>query len=385
MIYLHIPYCHRKCTYCAFYSTPRRGTEGAYVEALCKEMAMRREEAGGVRPKTLYVGGGTPSILSLEELTRIATALKEHYDLGGIEEATIECNPEDLTDSYLEGLTKIGLFNRLSIGLEALDDGRLRRMNRRHNAQEGVAALERAREHGFQNISIDLIYNLPGMDGEEWGKTLEEVGRLIEYYDHLSCYALTVEEGTMLERQIATGREQMPDEEQAAEQYEQLCQWCGTVGLEQYEISNFGKPGKHSQHNSGYWDGTPYIGLGAGAHSYDGKRRRWNVADAAQYIASVAQGDIEHGEERLTAADQLNEYLMTALRTTKGVERHRLSALAERVDATGGEESRIATGMAEYERQGWLRYDGTCYRPTRQGLLRADGMAAALFATTEKE
>ncbi len=370
MIYIHIPFCHRKCSYCAFYSkvTGDQGTVEAYVGALRRELQLRRHAMEGP-VKTLYFGGGTPSLLTPGQLRQIVDTLRDNYDLTALEECTLEANPEDLTPAYLAVLGDMGIFNRISIGIQSFRDEELRLLNRRHSAAQAREAVENAAKAGFGNISIDLIYSIPGQSAETWEETLEQAAELP--IKHLSAYALTVEPGTILERQIAQGRVAAVDDDMAVEHYRMLRQWTQDQGFEQYEISNFARQGYRSRHNSRYWNRTPYLGVGASAHSFDGEYRRWNVADVQEYCTLSATGRVPHEEEQLTLRDAHNEYLMTALRTVEGIDKSQvLRPFAKDLDAK----------IKKYIAAGLLLDTPTHYRPTEAGLLHADGIAAELFA-----
>ncbi len=351
MIYIHVPFCHRKCTYCAFYSKPVGGGQrilASYVDALLEEMELRKgEQAHPIR--TVYFGGGTPSILPLTKLSRIVEALHRCFDLSHLEEMTIEANPEDLAPEYLSDLTRLG-FNRLSIGVQSLDDKVLRLLNRRHTAQQALDAVENAHAAGFSNISIDFIYGLPNHTPFS--------SHFSPLITHVSAYSLTIEPGTALAVQVEQGRVVLPDEDEVVRQYHALHDALEVHGFRQYEVSNYARPGYESKHNSRYWDRTPYLGLGPGAHSFDGIRRRWNNPDGT------------YNEETLTEADAYNEILMTALRTTRGL---RLAAVP------GGQKERLHRLMQPYIDCGWIILKDNHYSPTEEGLLHADGIAAALF------
>ena len=353
MIYIHVPFCHRKCTYCAFFSKAESGKwkVDSYVDALLVEMEDRKgEQAHPI--KTVYFGGGTPSILPVSELERIVEGLYRCFDLSHLEEMTLEANPEDLTLDYLSALRRLG-FNRLSIGVQSLDDKVLRMLNRRHTAQQAIQAVAEARSAGFENISVDFIYGiLENLEGLENLDILENV-------THVSAYALTVEPGTALAVQVEQGRVVLPDEEAVVWQYHALHEQLTRAGFEQYEVSNYARPGYESKHNSRYWDRTPYLGLGPAAHSFDGQHRLWNNPD----------GTFE--QETLTPVDAYNELLMTSLRTVRGLP---LAAVPE------GQKERLLRGMQPYMDCGWIVLKDNCFCPTTEGLLHADGMAAALFA-----
>ena len=355
MIYIHVPFCHRKCTYCAFYSKPVvasveiQRAASHYVDALVDEMSQRRgEQAHPI--KTVYFGGGTPSILPLNELERIVKALYDNFDLSQVEEVTMEANPEDLTPDYLQGLKDMRLINRLSIGIQSLDDKVLRFIGRRHTAMQAIDAVENAHKAGFDNISVDFIYGLPN----DFQFSIFN----FQLVSHLSAYALTVEPGTALALQVEQGRVVLPDDEEVVRQYHSLCQQFRSAGFLQYEISNFSRPGYESKHNSRYWDRTPYLGLGAGAHSFDGFCRRWNKPDGT------------YEEETLTSADAYNELLMTSLRTSRGLS---MKAVPKE------QRERLHRMMPSYIDCGWIVWKDNHYMPTEEGLLHADGMAAALF------
>lgn len=370
MVYIHIPYCRRRCTYCAFYSQTVRGDIDRYLAALAAEIAARSD---GHAVRTLYLGGGTPSTLSARQLDMLFNALAKGYDLGRLEECTLECNPEDLTPQYLADLRALGLVNRLSIGLQSFDDGILRLVNRVHTASTAVDALRHAAEAGFDNLSVDLIYGLPTQTVGHFGRDLQRIATLAGEgigIRHLSCYALSIEPGTILEHQIAAGRIAVADDDTVAAQYDTLLRWCSDTGFMQYEVSNFCLDGYASKHNSRYWNRTPYTGYGAAAHSFDGLTRRWNVADKQRYIEAVESGLPCHESETLSADDAYNEYLMTALRTTRGV-------LKSMVDSAFRDE--LATAMRPYVDAGWIVDTPLAYRPTPHGLLHADGIAASLF------
>lgn len=328
----------------------------AYVDALLEEMERHKgEQAHPIR--TVYLGGGTPTILPLEELARIVEGLRRCFNLSQVEEATIEANPEDLTPEYLSGLREMGLFNRLSIGVQSLDDEMLRLIGRRHSAAQALDALERAHEAGFHNISVDFIYGLP--------KEYRFSTFNFQLVTHLSAYALTVEPSTALAKQVEQGRVVLPGEDEVVRQYHEFCRTFEAQGFGQYEISNFCRPGYHSRHNSRYWDRTPYLGLGPSAHSFDGQRRRWNTVMEAE----SGKWKVEN-EETLTEADAYNELLMTALRTTRGI------AL---VHVPEEQMERLHHGMKRYVDCGWIVLKDNHYAPTKEGLLHADGIAAELF------
>lgn len=369
MLYLHIPFCSRKCSYCAFYSRVG-GDVQAYVDALCREIELRADEVWPKQHKvrTVYFGGGTPTLLSVSQLERIVEQLNRSFNLSEIEECTIEANPECLTKQYVADLRAMGFFNRVSVGVQSFSDADLRLLNRRHNGEDALRAVANLKERGYRNVSIDLIYGIPGQSAEQWQANLDTVASLD--IQHLSCYALTVEHGTILDHQTKSGRVRMPDEDEVLARYETLLEWCGCNGFTQYEISNFCREPYRSRHNSRYWDHTPYMGFGAAAHSFDGSHRRWNIADTTQYINGIHNNNTYFEMEKISEIDAFNEYIMTALRTTEGIDISKLDP----VFADG-----LKDNILKYITAGYIYIQNGHYRPTEKGLLHADGIAADLI------
>ena len=365
-IYLHIPFCKRRCIYCGFYSSTLSGLKEAYVEALCREISQRKAYLAGEPVRTIYLGGGTPSQLTIEELRQIFQTLSATFDLSGVKEVTLEANPDDLTPPYVEGLTTLPI-NRLSMGVQSFDDRMLQQLNRRHTAQQAREAVRRCREAGFRNLSIDLIYGLPGEREADLARDLEEA--LALEVEHLSAYHLMIEEGTPLHRLWQEHQVEEADEELSLRLYELLTQRLRQAGYHHYEISNFALPGYESRHNSGYWDGTPYLGCGAAAHSYNRQSREWNIASVEAYI-----NNRNSEREELDVATRYNERVMMALRTSKGIDlealRHTFGA---HYHAYLLKQARpfLQAGQME-ERSGRLRL-------THQGVMISDEIIAELF------
>ncbi|MGL5318936.1 MAG: radical SAM family heme chaperone HemW [Bacteroidales bacterium] len=314
-IYIHIPFCKKRCHYCDFFSSTHEEVKMSYTEALCKEATLRREWLTEA-PETLYVGGGTPSQLTSSEIRRLFGHLQETFGLEGLREVTFEANPDDITPELLQTLTEVGV-NRLSMGIQSFNDELLKKLNRRHTAAQAVAAVELAKSHGLTNISIDLMYGLPGQDLADWNRTLDRA--LALDVPHISSYHLTYEEGTILYDWLQKGWIRETDEELSLEFFETLIERLTEQGYEQYEISNFAKEGCYSQHNSSYWKGIPYLGLGASAHSYNLKTRSWNPSSLEEYF-EMTEGNPELAEtEYLDEATRYNDYIITGLRTKWGV------------------------------------------------------------------
>ena len=313
-IYLHIPFCKQACHYCDFHFSTSLNKKGDLVNALCQELILRKDEIKG-KVETIYFGGGTPSLLSAEELKQIFETIYTNYTIAENPEITLEANPDDLTNLRIIELSN-SRINRLSIGIQSFFEEDLKLMNRAHNASEALNSIKEAKKY-FENISIDLIYGIPGMSKERWMKNLEIALNLD--VPHLSCYALTVEPRTALKKFIEKGIIPPVDEEAAKQHYEILVEETEKAGLDNYEFSNFGKPGFESRNNTAYWEGKSYLGIGPSAHSYDGKSRSWNVANNTKYIKSLASGQLPSESEILSKQDKYNEYIMTGLRTKKGV------------------------------------------------------------------
>ncbi len=321
-IYVHIPFCASRCSYCDFFSTLRLADVGAdYVEAVVAEAGLRCGELRGEPVRTLYLGGGTPSQLPGPLLERLVQGLGDTVDMSCLEEFTIEANPDDVTPEWCAALTRLGV-NRVSMGVQSFEDPILRLIGRRHTAVQAVEAVARLREAGIGNISIDLIFGLPGQTVPSWTDTVRQAIALRP--QHISAYGLTYEEGTRLWRQRQDGEVVEVPEEQCLEMYSILVDELQAAGYEHYEISNFALPGYHSRHNSSYWDDTPYLGVGAAAHSYDGCIRRYNPHDLQRYIDAVMAGETACEQEELSQWERYDERVMLGLRTARGVDAERL-------------------------------------------------------------
>lgn len=315
-IYIHIPFCKQRCNYCAFYSTTLYNIRERYVDALCKEILMRKEYAASAPIETIYFGGGTPSTLTLEQLQKICNTIYDVHSVSPTAEVTIECNPDDLTPEFLTQLRRLP-FNRISMGVQSFNDTQLKRLGRRHNADKARQAVKNAREAGYDNISIDLIFALPGSTLSDWEHDLKSAIALRP--DHLSAYNLTYEEGTPLHRALERGDFTELSEEENVEQFQMLITKLKEAGYRHYEISNFALPGRESRHNSSYWNDTPYIGIGAAAHSYNGTSRQWNIADIKEYMEGVESDAPNFEIEELTEEERYNDTILTRLRTAKGL------------------------------------------------------------------
>lgn len=315
-IYIHIPYCSQKCIYCNFYSIATKKSKDNYIRAIIKEIEKRNTYLS-TPIKTLYFGGGTPTCLNKEQITQIIFALKENLDLSHLEEATIEANPEDANPEFLEHLLNLG-FNRISYGIQSFNDDDLKLLNRRHNSKTAINAIELSRKIGFSNISFDLMFNLPNMTLEKWETNLEKAIELNP--EHISCYSLTLEEGTMLDKLVNKKVISLPYENESIIQFNKTKSYLEQVGFEHYEISNYCKPGFKSKHNSSYWRAEEYLGLGAAAHSFNISSRSRNPENIEEYISNI-DNNISPFTEILSEEDKYNEYIMLSLRTKEGIDK----------------------------------------------------------------
>ena len=384
-IYLHIPFCLSKCAYCGFYSVLSVKRKEAFLEALKQEIALRRGYLQEEPVETVYFGGGTPSILMVAEIGDLLRLLKDNFEIVPSVEITLEANPDTLSLDYLLGLRRLGV-NRLSIGIQSFFDNDLRYLSRRHDAQHAVQCVGWAKVAGFENISLDLIYGLPTSDADQWNRNLDRF--LAMEVPHLSAYALTLEPNAILTKQIEQGKALPVNEDDAVRDYGILCQRMAQAGFLHYEISNFCQPGMHSRHNASYWFGTPYLGLGPSAHSYDGESRQWNASSLECYLEQPRQGlpvgSSELGDEPpgnwriekevLTPEQRYDEYVMLRLRTMWGIDLKYLKReMGERFSTHCEQKTQplIAQGRLSQTREFLYLTD--------EQMLFADGIAEELF------
>ncbi|MDE5695250.1 MAG: radical SAM family heme chaperone HemW [Alistipes sp.] len=311
-LYFHIPFCKCICAYCDFYKSADLRRMDDVLAAMHRELAARRGYLGGEPVRTRYFGGGTPSLCTPQQLGSLLEHAAELYDCTAVEETTLEANPDDLNGPYLDALRRTGI-DRLSIGIQSLDDACLRLMNRRHTASQAVEAVRNARAAGFDNLTVDLIFGVPGFGGDSLRRTLD--GVLALEPEHVSAYHLTVEPDTAFGRRAARGEFVPVGEEVSEEEFLTVHQTLTRAGYEHYEVSNYALPGRRARHNAAYWHGSKYLGIGPAAHSYDGCERHWNAASVDRYAAGEAAG-----REMLTDCDRFNEYLLTRLRTAEGID-----------------------------------------------------------------
>ena len=369
-IYIHIPFCKQACHYCDFHFSTSMGKKEEMIQAIARELVMRKDEFATVTIDCMYFGGGTPSVLEIREIEHIIATIYEHYTVSKTPEITLEANPDDLLIEKIRQLAASPI-NRLSIGVQSFFREDLKLMNRAHNEQDAISCIRLVKPY-FDNISIDLIYGIPGMTQERWLKNLEQA--LDFTIPHISAYALTVEPKTALAHFIEQQIIAPVDDAVAREHHQILVSTLEAAGYENYEFSNFGKSGYYSKNNTAYWEGQSYIGIGPGAHSYNGKRRAWNISNNPKYIKSIGENSLPQEIEVLSLTDRYNEYVMTRLRTQKGV------ALDEMDSAFG---ARFKTYMLDqagsHIKEGLLQLQNNQLTITQKGKFLSDGIAADLF------
>jgi len=369
-IYLHIPFCRQACHYCNFHFSTTLKLKNEFVGALLKEIELQTNYLPAEPVHTIYFGGGTPSLLTIDELKAILLALRQNFSVDAGAEITLEANPDDLNADKLSEWKQAGI-NRLSIGVQSFFEEDLRWMNRAHTAQQAINNLQLAKTY-FDNITIDLIYGTPTLPDEKWQHNVQQAISL--GISHLSCYALTVEPGTALAHMIDKHKTIDVNTEDQARQFLLLTDWMQAAGYEHYEISNFALPGKRSRHNSSYWQGAAYLGLGPSAHSFNSESRQWNISNNALYIQSLNNNTVPFEKEELTDTQRLNEYIMTSLRTIEGVDVNYVTVrFGEAIN------SKLQQSVLSFIESGKIQSVNGHLRLTRQGKLFADGIASALF------
>lgn len=317
-LYIHIPFCESKCIYCDFYSMANNNhLIDKYIDALLVETAQRKNELNSETITTVYLGGGTPSLLSITQLSKLVNGLKKVFDFSNVEEFTIEVNPDDVTADYIQQAKSLGI-NRVSMGVQSFSDEDLRFINRRHTAKQATDAIHIIKEAGINNISIDLIYGIPGQNIKIWKNNVDTAISLL--VQHISAYTLMYEEGTRLSVMRSLGKITEVDDDVVAAMYDYLVAQLKSNGYTHYEISNFALPGFHSRHNSSYWNLTPYLGLGVAAHSFDGTVRRYNPSNLKKYLDALGEGNLCVEVEKITKAEKYDEYVMLRLRTADGID-----------------------------------------------------------------
>ncbi len=373
-LYVHIPFCRKACHYCDFHFSTSLAGAADVLEAIHREIEAAPERERW-EVETVYLGGGTPSLIGDEALEGLLSHLRSAFRVSDDAEVTLEANPDDMTPGRAGAWRSMGV-NRLSIGIQSFRDEDLAWMNRAHNADQALRCVDLARKGGICNLSIDLIYGFPAMGDADWNRNLDRALSLD--VPHLSAYALTVEPRTALHAMVRSGKTPEPSDERQAAQFLILSEQMRRAGYEHYEVSNFAKPGMRSRHNGSYWRGTPYLGFGPSAHSFDGSTRRWNIANNSGYAKAILSGRTAFESEGVGETERLNEYLMTSLRTMEGLDLGRIQTewgwrQGERIGKAM--ERQVAEGRAERTPNG--------YRLNPKGWLFADGIAADMFVGPE--
>jgi len=370
-IYIHIPFCKQQCHYCDFHFSTSLKNKNDLIDALVSEIKIQSSFLAGTKIRTIYFGGGTPSLLSNDEISRLFDKLHQIFNLENLEEITLEANPDDLTKQKIKELKNTPI-NRFSIGVQSFQTKDLEYMNRAHNVQQAHDSIKGVQDAGWDNITLDLIYGTPTLSNEQWQENMQKV---IDFdVPHLSAYGLTVEEKTPLHHAIKLGKQQALDEEKSSEQFEMLMDFVPKYGLEQYEISNFAKSGYEAKHNGSYWTDEKYLGLGPSAHSFDGEKRIWNISNNIKYINSIKKGELDNDFELLSEEQRFNEYVLTSLRTKEGCNmnyvKSRFSTFL--VDF-------LTVSIKKWLKNGEIEQNGSFYILTKKGKLVADWIASELF------
>ena len=370
-IYIHIPFCKRRCIYCDFFSTTQSEKKPTYIHALCQELEMRKNYLGGEEIETIYLGGGTPSQLTEEELNEIFTSLYNIYKVKEDAEITLEANPDDLTPEYVSMLCRLPI-NRISMGIQTFQEETLKLLHRRHTACQAIEAFQRCREVGFRNISIDLMYGLPGETLDPWKEDLQQAIAL--HPEHISAYHLIYEEGTALWKLREEHQVEEADEDLSVTLFKTLIDELKQASYQHYEISNFCLPGLHSRHNSSYWTGKKYLGCGPSAHSFNGSSRQWNIASLDNYLKGIASGKPNYEIEELDLYTRYNDFVITSIRTCWGMSLSRLrSEYSEEL-------YRYCLRMAKsHLEQGVLEIEEDTLRLTQEGIFISDGIMSDLL------
>ena len=374
-IYIHIPFCKQACHYCDFHFSTSMKKKDEMVLALAKEIQMRKSEFENDVIETIYFGGGTPSILQIADIRFLITEIYSNYKVSENPEITLEANPDDLSSERIIELSNTPI-NRLSIGIQSFFEDDLTMMNRAHNSMEAKKCLEVATQY-FDNISLDLIYGIPGMDNQKWKQNIETA--LSFGIPHISSYALTVEPKTALNKLIQTGNMAQPNDEVAQEHFQILVEMLEANGFIHYELSNFGKPTYFSRNNSAYWLGKKYIGIGPSAHSYDGSSRSWNVSNNSRYLKSIEEKILPNEIEILSLTDRYNEYVMTGLRTIWGVS-------LQKIELEFGKEylNYLEKQVQKFSNDNLVFIENHILKPTQKGKFLTDGIASDLFIVNSK-
>jgi oxygen-independent coproporphyrinogen-3 oxidase len=373
-IYLHIPFCKKACHYCDFHFSTSPQYKDQMLQALSQEIDLRKNYLAGETIETIYFGGGTPSLLSADEIQILIGAITDLYEVSPQAEITLEANPDDLNPQKVREFRQT-LINRFSIGIQSFFEEDLKWMNRAHTAREAQGSIKRVQDAGFENITADLIYGFPLLSKPKWEHNIQQ---LIELdIPHISSYSMTVEPATALSSFIKKGEQKPMDEGQSTTQFLILMEQLTEAGFEHYEISNFAKPGLYSKHNSNYWEGVSYLGIGPSAHSFNGESRQWNVSNNSKYIDQIQLKKIPAEMEVLSTENRINEYIMTSLRTSKGMS---LQKITEHFGSDYSKE--VRNGLDPFADKNWINLNDQIVTLTTDGKLFADHISSELFINT---
>lgn len=375
-IYFHIPFCKQACHYCDFHFSTSLQYKDEVLQAMLKELSLRKNYLGQQSIESIYFGGGTPSLLNETEISRLIDAVGKYYSINADAEITLEANPDDLNAVKVKDFRKTAI-NRFSIGIQSFFEEDLKWMNRAHNANEAEGAIKRVQDAGFENITADLIYGYPLLTEDKWNSNIQKMTEMD--IPHISAYSMTVEPQTALGQFVKTGKQKPMNEGQSADQFVQLMEELQAKGYEQYEISNFAKAENYSKHNSNYWLGVPYLGIGPSAHSFNLQTRQWNVSNNSKYLAALARKELPSEEELLTPANKINEYIMTSLRTKWGMNVDFLKSNYDGVYFENLEEQ-----LNDWVEKGKITSENNCYTLTLAGKLLADHIASELFVEEQE-
>lgn len=374
-IYLHIPFCKQACHYCDFHFSTSAKYKDEMLNALRTEIKLRRHYLDNEKIETIYFGGGTPSVLNTEDIHTLLGNITSLFDVSEHAEITLEANPDDLHDQKVKELRQTPV-NRFSIGIQSFFEEDLKWMNRAHNSGEAESSVKRVQDAGFENITVDLIYGFPLLSNMKWEQNIRKLLKL--GIPHISSYSMTVEPKTALAMFIAKGKEKAMNESQSSEQFLILINQLTEAGFEHYEISNFAKPGMYSRHNSNYWEGVKYLGIGPSAHSFNGESRQWNIANNHRYMSEIQENKIPAELEFLTPENRINEYIMTSLRTSKGMN---LDLIAEKFGSDYS--NRIRNELEVFLEKNWLSISDKKVILSLEGKLFADLIASELFISDQ--
>ena len=370
-IYIHIPFCFKACYYCDFHFSTSLNSKDQIISAICKELQLKRNYFDSGSIETIYFGGGTPSILDSSDLEKILNTIYKNFNILTSLECTLEANPNDLTKKKIISIIDLGI-NRISLGGQSFNDKQLKKMNRTHTSSQIESSIKLLQDLGLENINLDLMYGLPDLKYDSWKKDLKKSIDL--GVTHLSCYCLTIEKGTVFDKMVKKGSIKIDSDETIKSQFLIMREVLMSNNFNHYEISNFCKPSYESKHNTSYWNGMKYLGIGPSAHSYNGKKRHWNVNNNFKYISAIKNREVFFEEEVLSRENIINEYILTRLRTSKGVSLKKLSQLTDKKQY-----NKLVNQMCNFTNESLLFYEKERFFLTEEGMILCDKITSDLF------